>query len=546
MGIPSYFSHIVKSHRRIIKQYKKNMNIHNLYLDCNSIIYDVVNKIDILVINNNEYEEAILKQTSISISNYIKSINPINKVIIAFDGVAPIAKLEQQRNRRYKSWFQNEIIKRINNDNKDKWDTTCITPGTEFMNKLNKYINNYFNNNKFNVNEIIISGSDIPGEGEHKIFNYIRENKDYHKDTTTVIYGLDADLIMLTLNHLYISKQLYLFRETPHFIKTIDKTLNPHELYLIDIPNLEDEIINHFIYFGNTANKDEKILLTDEQKNRKILDYILICFMLGNDFLPHFPSINIRTNGINILMNAYIEVFKNHNDSLTDGKKIIWKHFRKYISYLSNYELDYFKDEMKIRDKWEKKNTYSGTSNSNQFEELFMLIPTKNRELEKYINPGDKGWETRYYKTLFKIDIDEDRKTQICTNYLHGLEWTLKYYTEGCPDWRWCYNYHYPPLLKDLLLYIPYFDTEFICNKNTKPVHEYTQLCYVLPRNSLHYLPKKIYLSLKKKHSDLYGLDYKFNWSYCKYFWEAHVELPHINIENIEDIVYEDIVVDKQ
>jgi len=93
MGIPSYFSHIVKSHRKIIKQYKKNMGIHNLYLDCNSIIYDVVNKIDILVINNNDYEEFILKQTVISISNYIKSIKPANHVIIAFHGVAPITKL---------------------------------------------------------------------------------------------------------------------------------------------------------------------------------------------------------------------------------------------------------------------------------------------------------------------------------------------------------------------------------------------------------------------------------------------------------------------
>jgi len=64
------------------------------------------------------------------------------------------------------------------------------------------------------------------------------------------------------------SKKLYLFIETPHFIKTIDKTLNPHELYLIDIPKLEDEIIHHFIYFGNSTNKE--ISLTEEQKKRKI------------------------------------------------------------------------------------------------------------------------------------------------------------------------------------------------------------------------------------------------------------------------------------
>ena len=114
MGIPSYFSHIVKSHRRIIKQFNNSMKVDNLYLDCNSIVYDVVNHLDKQSINhthtpidNNDYNEYILNQVCISISKYISSIKPSEKVIIAFDGVAPIAKLEQQRNRRYKSWLRN-------------------------------------------------------------------------------------------------------------------------------------------------------------------------------------------------------------------------------------------------------------------------------------------------------------------------------------------------------------------------------------------------------------------------------------------------------
>ena len=60
------------------------------------------------------------------------------------------------------------------------------------------------------------------GEGEHKIYEYIRTNSEYHKDSTTVIYGLDADLIMLTLNHLKYCNNMFLFRETPHFISHID------------------------------------------------------------------------------------------------------------------------------------------------------------------------------------------------------------------------------------------------------------------------------------------------------------------------------------
>ena len=323
MGIPSYFSHIVKSHRRIIKQFNKFMKVNNLYLDCNSIVYDVVNSLDFSKINQDDIDEYILNEVCNSISNYISLIKPDENVYVAFDGVAPVAKLEQQRNRRYKSWFQSEFIKKIKNSS-TRWDTTRITPGTLFMKKLNKFIKDYFiDSYKFGVKQIIVSGSNEPGEGEHKIYEYIRDNSEYHKETTTVIYGLDADLIMLTLNHLHISKRLYLFRETPHFIKTIDKTLNPNELYVIDIPKMEQEIINNFVLNVDNVSETVRSQVTETQKNNKIFDYIFICFMLGNDFLPHFPSINIRTSGIDILMNAYKHVFKNNNDFLNITKSEI-------------------------------------------------------------------------------------------------------------------------------------------------------------------------------------------------------------------------------
>ena len=58
-----------------------------------------------------------------------------------------------------------------------------------------------------------------------------------------------------------------------------------------------------------------------------------MCFILGNDFMPHFPAINIRTGGVDKLINAYKKVLGGKNENITDGKKIIWKVLHKHYLY---------------------------------------------------------------------------------------------------------------------------------------------------------------------------------------------------------------------
>ena len=528
MGIPSYFSYIVKNHANIIKKLSSNtIRVNNLYLDCNSIIYDAVHNIDFTSLKESE-ADTIIRAVCCKIDEYISQLKPDNCVFIAFDGVAPVAKLEQQRSRRYKSLYQNGILRSIyKNIQTDPWNTTAITPGTLFMKKLNdKIYSNYKNPEKYTVKNIILSGSDHPGEGEHKLFQHIRDFPYEHRSQNTVIYGLDADLIMLSINHLPISNNIYLFRETPHFIKSINSELEPNESYVMDIPELARII---------TLDMNNGEELTTEQQKNRIYDYIFLCFFLGNDFMPHFPSVNIRTGGVEKMLNAYKATIGGTNENLTNGKKIYWKNVRKLVEFLAANEEEFFKNEAKLRDRRGKYHLPDETP-EDKFKK-FDSIPTYERSLEKYINPFTNNWQYRYYKSLFSVEIDEHRKKQICTNYLEGLEWTMKYYTTGCADWRWCYNYNYPPLFSDLIHYVPYFDAEFVENIEPKPVSELVQLCYVLPKQSLSLLPEKLYNSLIKNHMDWYNSDCTFVWAYCRYFWESHVNLPHIDINELEKFV---------
>jgi 5'-3' exoribonuclease 1 len=532
MGIPSYFSYIVKNHPSIIKKYVKDvLKVDNLYLDCNSIIYDAYSKMEFDKLTES-IAISIIRRVIIKIEEYISTIQPSQTVIIAFDGVAPVAKLEQQRSRRYKSWYQNEISRLIYKKEKaDPWNTTAITPGTNFMSELNQMVHNYFNKEiciKYNVKEILVSGSNKIGEGEHKLFSYIRLHKDKHLSETTIIYGLDADLIMLSINHLPVCPNIYLFRETPHFIQSIDSSLEPESNYYLDIPEFTLELIK---YMNN-----EKDLSPQQQKN-KVYDYIFLCFFLGNDFLPHFPALNIRTGGVDKMINAYKATIGESNLNLTDGKIIFWENVRKLIQQLVLQEEEFIIIEHRSRNKKEKYRQPDSTPEE-KFKN-FELTPIFEREMEHFINPVKPNWQYRYYRGLFglKSDSNDEQKREIAINYLQGLEWTMKYYTSGCPDWRWRYKFNYPPLLQDLIKFVPLYNKEFVPFLPPNPVSEIVQLCYVLPRTSLNLLPSKLYFELIRKYDHWYKGNCDFVWAYCRYFWESHVEMNEIDINELEKFI---------
>ena len=123
MGIPSYFSYIIKNHSNIIKPLNQyHIHVTHFYIDCNSIIYDVIKTFEKNNLTQNINNNIIIQNVISQICLYIKRISPTKLIYIAFDGVAPIAKLEQQRQRRFKSSYQKQILKSIHKITNDTWN----------------------------------------------------------------------------------------------------------------------------------------------------------------------------------------------------------------------------------------------------------------------------------------------------------------------------------------------------------------------------------------------------------------------------------------
>ena len=551
MGIPYYFTYLIKNYSAIIRPLNSLNNIINyLYLDCNSIIYDAI---DFNNFSNIEsFEEQLIVNTINKIVSIIETIKPTDLIFISFDGIPPFAKMHQQKVRRYKSFIYNKLL------NKNyPWNLASITPGTPFMIKLNDLINKYFENyivsySKINV-QIILSLSDIEGEGEHKIFSHIR-NINNCLDKYSVIYGMDSDLIMLSLNHLNYCNNIYLYRETPLFIESLNSELNNNVDYLLNINLLGNQIYKELTNDNNIqddapswlTNAENELNLTFNDINinnnkfyNKICDYIFICFLLGNDFMPHFPALNIRYTGFNKILDLY-KTCVSTNNYLIKNNNINLPLFKEFIKKLAQCEEVFIKEYYTIKNKIVKKNNYNNNNNNNNQEIRLNNIPMYEHNLENFINVHEKHWEYRYYYCLFHLEDNKNYEkniSSIVNNYMQMLLWCYKYYTCNCINWSLYYKYNYPPLLTDLYKYIPYFSSELEIPIVANNINYNMLLSYVLPVNSLDLLPEKIKTHLLTNFKDYYKDDYNIVYAFCKYYYEAHVEFSNININDLFESV---------
>jgi len=428
-------------------------------------------------------------------------VNP-DELFISVDGVAPMAKMNQQRKRRYRSGDDNDIKNAIKIKHGrplgKQWSNTVITPGTEFMENLHQKLLQYIK--KRSDVKIVYSSYHTPGEGEHKILQDLKSRSKTDKPTRYVIYGLDADLIFLALASQ--RQDVYLLREAQHLgiNVDVDKDLQgdffedvSEELNYVSIDAMI-ECINDTIRCSladrvNSQAINDKIDFSD--------DFIFICYLLGNDFLPHLPSVDIKTGGLDFIIDCYCDVYKliGSNIIIRDGKGVIINDssFILLIKEIAKYEEYYFSRKLpKYKDSWENRTCPSSDAYERDIWKLENMIGVKVHDPIRLGEDEPELYKYRYYEHYFGSRENQmDHVKRMSTEYIRGMIWVLKYYFEECPSWEWQYLYTHAPFISDIAKHINDIRTSDVNFKESGPLNPFTQLLSVLPPICSNILPKE-------------------------------------------------------
>jgi 5'-3' exonuclease len=554
MGIPKMFRFLTDRYPLILQSLDEDNVFDNFYLDMNGIIHQCTHP------NDNSFAILDVETMYDSIFAYterlFRIVGPRKLMYLAIDGVAPRAKMNQQRARRFRSAKDAErsMLEAIARGDEipsgTPFDSNCITPGTQFMTELSVRFQSWIDEKMKSDPAwqqgctVVFSGSEVPGEGEHKLVDYIRkwrQSDDYSPNIRHCMYGLDADLLMLGLvahvPHFTLIREKMKFHKGGRKVPKMRGSNNDaNEFHLLEIALLRDMLFLEFTRPSGDAknamvrpqvgpNEADRVAvaLSEQRKNpdrtvpddagannlkkppfkcdafRIADDFVFMCMLVGNDFLPNLPHLDIAEGALNLMFRVYKSKINVWRGYLTDQHRLHPDRLQDFLLEIADGERHYFA--------------------ARSFDDGVPEYKTA-------------AYRRAYYQLKFGFDADtpegQARVHDLRRIHLEGLHWCLQYYHQGVPSWNWFYPDFYGPLSSDM---VDLRSVRIVFRKG-QPFSPITQLMAVLPPHSAQFLPKPmrdLMIDPLSPVVDFYPPEFQVDPNGKRNSWEAVVIIPFID-----------------
>ena len=514
MGLPQFLAYLARQHPGVVLHALPSACRH-LYVDFNGIIHTAAARLAAARLPVND--ASVLARTLEDARALLHAVAPRGDVLLAVDGVPPFSKVIQQRHRRFVSqWRQ----RRLPEEARSTWDSNAITPGTTFMARLDAALRAEFAPDA----RVTVSVSDEPGEGETKIFRYIRTANTSATAGAAwdLVYGADADLIirgMLAVSHQ--RGRLGIVRDET------DRGSAGFACTVIDVARMAHEV-------GQLMGNGEAGLL----------DYVFLMQLVGNDFLPPLTYLNNKQFAIPFLLALYRDNVARPGLTLTalDARGrpwIRWDVFAALLAVIGQQE------DGRMRISHERFVGSAPNRAMNASDRLDNLPLFEKRPAAAKVSPAGAGWRKAYYFHLLGFPRHVEQRLEACVPYVQGLAWMLEYYVRLDASTGWCYPHAYSPTALDVAVFLQERlasdagqtrladDIERMRADAAPPSDATFTLLLVLPPQSAALLPPRlrpIVADAALGCVAYYPHDFDVFTYLRRYLWECAPRIPHPDV----------------
>lgn len=555
MGVPGFFAWLLRNKKKLginrLIQTELKCKIKYLMLDTNCLLHPCVNNVldkykngSLNLDPNKSIRGQLEMHIWILIENYINDmISKVNPEVlyIAIDGVAPIGKVLQQRQRRYRYLYDKSI--KLNQHSEILFNkkpngieepiipisSIELTPGTDYMERIHLSMLNYMEKLKTTGIKTIYSSYHEEGEGEHKILQFIK--KKLNPDDSVIIYGLDADLLFLSLG-IGVNRDLYIMRESQVF--------NNKEVDLDEYPDynyVEIDLLHRLISNLEISTPD----------------FIVLCYLIGNDFLPGMLTLDVKKGGLDKIFEAFTKVIHKENIEVKTDGKITDK-----LVKINNgeYEIDHNLFIKILRElTWTEKHIWKNI-NRDRFlnqrdvpldEREAMILKSqevKKDSVLKFISGLSDNTDClskiefsssqeyySYYLGINSLDIDSTIISKMVKDYITGINWCVNYYLDECKSWSWGYNFLVGPLITDIISYYP---NKISIKKISRGLNPVEQLMLAIPPETYKYvIESDIIQSMQSniKIGYMFPISYDLDINLQSKMWKCQVKIPMVEYD---------------